>query len=112
MDKIKKYKTTLEDIFKYQASIQVSNTPNTKMHLFIGQEKEHFILMNIGWQGKRYHHTLFFNVEIINNKIWIHEDNTDIDLVGKLLDSGIPKSDIVLGFVPVYARDIEGFAVG
>ena len=69
MDKVNHYKNILEEIFKYQANIRVSNTPDTNMHLFIGQDRNHFILMNIGWQNKRYHHTMFFNVEIINDKI-------------------------------------------
>jgi len=112
MDKIENYKIQIAEEFKYQVSKRVSNTPDTQMRLYVGEDKNHFILFNIGWQEKRYIHTLFFNVEIIGDKVWVHEDNTDIDIAECLIKRGIPKEDIVLGFVPKYARDIEGFAVG
>lgn len=112
MGNINFYKSVLEEIFQEEAKKYQSELPNAGRRLFIGDNKNHFVLMEIGWSGKRYLHRILFTVEIIDNKIWIHEDNTDIDLIGKLLDKGIPKKDIVLGFVPVYARDIEGFAVG
>jgi hypothetical protein len=105
------YKEILTNIFQEEAKKYHFELPNAGRRLYIGDDKTHFVLMEIGWEKKRYLHRILFTVEIINNKIWIHEDNTDIDLVGKLLDRGIPKKDIVLGFVPVYARDIEGFAV-
>jgi hypothetical protein len=112
MANINFYKTVLEKVFREEAEKYQVDLPKASRRLYIGDDKTHFVLIEIGWAEKRYLHRILFTVEIINDKIWIHEDNTDIDLVGKLLDSGIPKSDIVLGFVPVYARDIEGFAVG
>lgn len=109
---IEDYKKIIQEEFEYQASKFKSPLPNVGSRVYIGEERSHFILMDIGWQGKRYIHRILYTVEIINDKIWIHEDNTDTDLIGRLLDKGIPKKDIVLGFVPVYAREIEGFAVG
>jgi hypothetical protein len=52
-----------------------------------------------------------FHLQIKNNKIWIHEDRTDFDIAGRLVDAGIPKSDIVLGFVEPLVRETEGFAM-
>lgn len=109
---IEDYKKIIQEEFEYQASKFKSPLPNVGSRVYIGENQNHFILMDIGWQGKRYIHRILYTVEIINDKIWIHEDNTDTDLIGRLLDKGIPKKDIVLGFVPVYAREIEGFAVG
>jgi hypothetical protein len=111
MDKISNYKKILQDIFEYQAKKFHYPLPDVGSRAYIGEDKNHFILMDIGWKGKRYIHRILYTVEIINDKIWIHEDNTDTDLIGQLLDKGVPKKDIVLGFVPVYAREIEGFSV-
>ncbi|MGB0930663.1 MAG: element excision factor XisI family protein [Chitinophagales bacterium] len=112
MDKINNYKQIIQKAFEYQASKFNHPLPYAGTRVYIGENKNHFILMDIGWKGKIYLHRILYTVEIINDKIWIHEDNTDTDLIGKLLDAGIPKKDIVLGFVPLYAREIEGFAMG
>ena len=112
MNSIEKYKQILKEEFEYQASKFQSPLPSVGSRVYIGENQNHFILMDIGWQGKCYTHRILYTVEIIDNKIWIHEDNTDTDLIGRLLDKGIPKKDIVLGFVHVYAREIERFVVG
>ena len=41
----------------------------------------------------------YFNIQIKDNKIWIHEDTTDFNISKIFINQGIPKSDIVLGFV-------------
>lgn len=112
MDKVTRYKQLIQEEMEYQASIRLANMPDVASKLFVGEDKKQFILLYIGWQDKRYLHHFLFNIEIIGDKVWVHEDATDISIADKLIERGIPKEDIVLGFVPMYARDIEGFAVG
>ncbi|TAF92595.1 MAG: hypothetical protein EAZ32_00835 [Cytophagia bacterium] len=38
-------------------------------------------------------------------------NNTEREIVDELLANGVPKSDIVLGFMPPHARHFSGFAV-
>ncbi|MCB9295797.1 MAG: XisI protein [Lewinellaceae bacterium] len=110
MDKVTKYKTIIEEALSHQASIKISNLPAIEQQLIIDESGGQFLLLNVGWQNKRYIHGLVIHIQIKNDKVWIHEDMTDIDIAGKLIEQGIPKSDIVLGFVAPYARGIEGFA--
>lgn len=110
MDKITTYKGIIEKVLAHQASIKISNLPAVERQLIIGEGKEQFILLHVGWQDKRYVHGLVIHVQIKNDKVWIQEDMTDIDIAGRLIEQGIPKSDIVLGFVAPYARSIAGFA--
>lgn len=105
-----RYKAIIEEVLSHQASIKISNLPAIERQLVIGEGKEQFILLHVGWQDKRYVHGLVIHVQIKNGKVWIQEDMTDIDIASKLIEKGIPKSDIVLGFVAPYARSIEGFA--
>jgi len=63
-----------------------------------------------GWdQGERIHH-IVADLEIINGKIWIQADNTDIVIARELEAQGIPKSDIVLGFRPATVRAESEYA--
>jgi hypothetical protein len=47
----------------------------------------------------------------INNKIWIQVNNTELDIVQALVEMGVPKEDIVIGFQPLYLRQVSGYAI-
>ena len=49
---------------------------------------------------------------IRNNKIWLLANSTEHDLAQELVDKGVPKEDIVLGFHPSYMRELSDYAVG
>jgi len=42
--------------------------------------------------------------------VWLLANNTDILVAQELLKPGIPASDIVIAFIPPYARQHSGFA--
>ena len=48
---------------------------------------------------------------MIDNKIWIQYDGTEYGGANELVDAGIPKTDIVLGFRHPSVRKHTGFAV-
>lgn len=51
------------------------------------------------------------HLEIIGDKIWIHEDGLEDGIATDLLRAGISKSQIVLGFHPPEVRPYTEFAV-
>ena len=50
-------------------------------------------------------------IDIINEKIWIQQNNTEAKIVDELLERGVLREDIVLGFQHPQTRAISGFAV-
>lgn len=110
MDRVTTYKNIVEKEMRKRADIKSSYMTKVENQLIINQDRTHFVLLSVGWHEKHYVHGITFNVEIRNDKVWVHEDMTDVDIAWRLIDAGIPQSDIVLGFVPEYARG-EGFAV-
>ena len=48
---------------------------------------------------------------IIDGKIWIQQDGTEIGSANELVELGVPKHDIVLGFDPPNLRHYTDFAV-
>ncbi len=52
------------------------------------------------------------HVDIRDRKIWIQRDFTEGGLASELIDLGVPKTDIVLGFKPPYMKQFTGFASG
>jgi XisI protein len=51
------------------------------------------------------------HVEIIDSKVWIQVDGTEDGIAQDLVQAGIPKEDIVLGFHEPSIRPHTGFAV-
>lgn len=111
MDKITKYKKILKEEMEYQATIPFSNAKDLETHLIINKEETEFIILKLGWVNKIFKHGLLFHFEIKGEKVWLYKNHTDIDIGSRLADKGIPKSDIVLGFVSKMERTTEGYAL-
>ena len=112
MDKIERYKNIITKELSKHASGRISNRPTVEFQLIINEDRTQFVLLTVGWHDIRYIHGLLFNIKIKNNKVWVYEDRTDIDIASRLSDLGIKRSDIVLGFAPEWARGQAGYAKG
>jgi len=75
------------------------------------EERVRYTLLEMGWDKKKYVHDCIIHVELINEKIWIQSDGTENGIATDLVEAGVPKSDIVLGFRPQKLRKYTDFAV-
>lgn len=75
-------------------------------------EKGHYELMFVGWHGSRRVHGTAIHIDIIDDKIWIQHDGTSPGVARELVEAGIPRESIVLGFRPAHIRPHTGYAVG
>jgi len=66
--------------------------------------------MLIGREGAKRVHGCLIHVDIIHNKIWIQRDGTEDSIVSDLLQAGVPKDHIVLGFRSPEFRQYTEFA--
>ena len=49
--------------------------------------------------------------DIIDGKIWIQRNMTEIDVAEALIEQGVSKSDIVLGFLSPKMREYSDYAI-
>jgi XisI protein len=110
MDKITHYQNILSDLLAEYSNVQKTLTPNVKSQIIIDRDRNQFQLLSVGWHGERYVYTVAFHFVIIENKIWLQQNNTDILIADELVERGVPKSDIVLGFIAPEVRAYSGFA--
>ncbi len=73
------------------------------------EENARYLVMSQGWDERRVHGCLI-HVEIIEGKIWIQRDGTEDGIAEELVEAGIPRSRIVLGFWDPEARKLGDFA--
>lgn len=111
MEKIAKYKSIVQEELEYRQSIKIYNGPRLQRHLIVNESQTEFILLNVGWFNKRYLSGVVFHIEIKDDKVWVHKDNTDVDIAEVLARQGIPKKDIVLAFLPSYTKGMTEYAV-
>lgn len=111
MDKIRKYQDLLISYLEERAKSKPANQPDVENHVIIDRENNHFQLLRIGWQDNRFVFTVVFHFDIKDGKIWFQRNITEREVVDYLMEQGIPKEDIVLGFRSPQARPYTGFAV-
>ena len=74
-------------------------------------QNNHFQLLLKGWKGYQQIFRIAFHIDIIENKVWIQQNNTEFRIADELIEKGIPKTDIVLGFISPKERAYTDFAV-
>lgn len=72
---------------------------------------DHYTLTHVDFEGERYKSHLLAQLEIRDGKIWILTDNTEEGIASELVEQGIPKNRIVLGFYSRSMRELGEFAV-
>jgi hypothetical protein len=110
-DKLTKYRDVARKVVTEYAGYKLSYG-DIQTEAVIDPEKDHFEVMNVGWDNRGFRvHATVIHLDIINNKIWIQHDSTDWSVADALLNAGVPKEDIVLGFHSADERPYTEFAV-
>ena len=111
MDKLERYRAIVRRIIEEYASYKPANGQiNTEA--IIDPVKDHYEVMHVGWDRQCRVHGAVIHLDIIDGKVWIQYDGTNRPVADELIEAGIPKEDIVLGFQPAEVRPLTGFAVG
>ena len=111
MDKLKKYQHIIINLVNEYREILKRPNSEIKNEFLIDTENNHYQMVSVGWEKGRYFYNVGFHIDIIGEHVWVHQENTDLKIVQELIDLGIPKSDIVLGFLSPAMRERSDFAV-
>lgn len=110
MDTLDNFRQIICDIIIDHAKIPYSYGEIEQQTIF-DKEGDHYLLMLVGREGVRRVHGCLIHLDIINGKIWIQRDGTEDGVAEKLLEAGVPKNKIVLGFRSLELRKHTEFAV-
>ena len=114
--KLARYRTIIVDILQHYAQMpyvhpHLNPQDELEEQLLIDTQNDHYQILNVGWEGAQRVYYPIFHLDIKDGKIWVQEDASDSDLVGKLEEQGVEKSDIILAFHAPYTRPYTGYAV-
>lgn len=74
-------------------------------------ERHHYLLLEVGWHNGDWVYNSILHLDIIDGKIYIQQNNTEMEIASKLVEMGVPKHDIVLGFQSPFKRKLTEYAV-
>ncbi|MGH9755398.1 MAG: XisI protein [Blastocatellia bacterium] len=110
MDKIEEYRQIVRRILTEHTKIPFSNS-NAQFETVFDREADRYLVMILGYENDRRRvHGCLIHVDIIDGKIWIQRDGTEYGVGNELVDAGIPKDKIVLGFKSPEFRKYTEFA--
>lgn len=109
MDRIENYRKIIQEIIIKNTEVPYAYG-EIEFETVFDKEKDRYLLMINGWEkGSRVHGCLI-HVDIINEKFWIQRDGTEYGVANELVDAGVPKTNIVLGFRSPELREHTDFA--
>ncbi len=109
MDKTARYREIVRQIILDYAIDKPRNS-EVQTEVLMDTERDHYKVMDVGFEGLSRVYGSIIHVDIINGKIWIQYDGTNRPVATALLDAGVPREDIVLGFHPASLRQYTDFA--
>lgn len=107
--KIEHYRIWIKQLLT-QYSAYKPSYGEIEIQLAFDTEHDHYQIVSIGWENKHRVYGCSIHLDIKNGKIWIQINNTELDVGQDLVELGVPKGDIVIGFQPPYMRQFSGYA--
>lgn len=104
------YHELVEKILQQYAKIAVGE--GTEVQVIADGARGHYLVMFVGWRDEVQVYGSLIHVDIKGSQIWIQRDGTQEGIAEQLVEAGVPKSDIVLGYRSPFVRQFTGFAVG
>jgi hypothetical protein len=108
MEKIEKYKSIARHIVNDLG--EKFKTSEIETQVIIDEKNGHYMIFNNGWRdGKHRIYGCIVHIEVKENeKVWLHHDGTDLIIGQQILDAGVPKNKLVIGFhSPSMRKDTE-----
>ena len=110
MDRRVKYREIIKRIITDYAQFKPS-FGEINVETIFDEERDHYEIVYEGWDGVRRIHGCVLHVDIRDGKVWIQHDGTAGGIAEELVEAGISRDHIVLGFHSPEVRKHTEFAV-
>ncbi|MCY7331780.1 MAG: XisI protein [Pseudanabaena sp. CAN_BIN31] len=110
IDKSEQYRSIVKQVLTEYASYKPSYG-DIEVTTVFDRESDRYLVLAIGWDNKHRVYGSSMQLDIKNGKVWIQVNNTELDIGQELIDLGVAREDIVIGFQPPYMRQFSGYAI-
>ena len=111
MDTLTRYRELARRIVSEDARGQL-NIAGLRLIPIVDLENDHYLVVLYGRDhtGRRVNN-IILHLDIIDGKFWVQYDGTDQAVASRLVEAGVPKQHIVLGFRSPEMRQHTDYAV-
>ena len=109
MDKIELYRHVIQSFLTAYASIPIANG-SIDCYTVFDTKQDRYLVINVGWDGDRRVYGSVLHLDIREGKIWIEQNMTEVRIAQELVERGVAKENIVLGFHPPEMRQYTDYA--
>ncbi|MCG5062022.1 MAG: XisI protein [Limnoraphis sp. WC205] len=110
MEKVEQYRQLVQELLQAYSEIKASNE-EVEAEIIFDTLRDRYQVVHVGWSNKRRIYGCVLHLDIKNGKIWIQHDGTEGGIANELVERGVAKQDIVLGFHSPFKRKFTEFAV-
>jgi hypothetical protein len=110
MANLTQYRETVQQLLQDYAAFS-HNDHEVATQLICDTIRDHYQLVHVGWHGDRRVYGCVLHLDIKDGKIWLQHNGTENDIAAELVEMGIPKTDIVIGFHSPFKRQFTEYAV-
>lgn len=110
MDRTAHYRQIVKEVIRNHARFQPSYG-DVEVETVFDETSDHYALCYTGWDGYHRIHGTILHIDIRNDKVWIQHDGTEDGVAEELVNAGIARNEIVLGFQPPKLRQYTEYAV-
>lgn len=104
------YRTCVQDLLQEYANLR-SSSPGTETQVVFDTQHDHYQLVNVGWHNNHRIYGCILHLDVKSDKIWIQHNMTEHDIAQDLVERGIPKKNIVIGFHSPDRRQFTEYAL-
>ena len=109
MAPIENYRNAIQTLLTDYAATPVSNG-EIDCYTIFDEKQDHYQVMNVGWDGYRRVHGCVLHLSIKGGKIWIEQNTTEMRVAEALIEQGVSRAKIVLGFQSPEMRQYTEYA--
>lgn len=110
MDRDGRYREIVKQTL-LEAARQFALDASLRTETIFDDTQGHYQVGQVGWQGKRRIDNVYLHLDVIEGKVWIQYDGTELCIAERLVEAGIPKEHIVLAFRHPDRRPDTDYAV-
>jgi hypothetical protein len=111
MAKLEEYREKVKQLLTKYSQYKPSYG-EVEVEQIFDSERDHYQIISVGWNNQKRVYGTMMHMDIKNEKVWIQQNTTEVDIASELVEMGVPKYDIVIGFHTSKMRQLTDFAVG
>ena len=109
--KCQKNREFVQEILRNYAQVKPAYG-DFEVEVIFDVKRDHYQVVSFGWHHGRWVYHCVMHVDIRDGKIWIIHNATEQDIAQELVELGVSKKNIVLGFCPPSIRAMTEYGVG